>query len=79
MDMTKYLTCTLVLICCITTFAHNQHDPPAPVVNDALSEHQHFSDGGDHDTQYDHDMFLGRDEAKNFENLDPKIAKSKLR
>ena len=50
-----------------------------PVMSDALSEHQHFSDGGEHDTSYDHDMFLGRDEAKHFENVDPKIAKNKLR
>ena len=67
----------VVLVCC--TYAHTQHDPPMPVSNDALSEHQHFGDSGEHDTSYDHDMFLGRDEARNFENLDPKIAKNKLR
>jgi hypothetical protein len=78
MGITENLIC-IVLVCCITTYAHNQHDPPAPVASDALSEHQHFSDSGDHDTSYDHDMFLGRDEARNFENLDPKIAKNKLR
>ena len=79
MSMNQYLISTIVMVCFIVASAHNQHDPPMPVMSDALSEHQHFSDGGDHDTSYDHDMFLGRDEAKHFENLDPKIAKNKLR
>ena len=79
MGISQNLICIIVLVCCFTTHAHNQHDPPAPVPSDALSEHQHFSDSGEHDTSYDHDMFLGRDEARNFENLDPKIVKNKLR
>lgn len=69
----------VVLVCICTTDAHTPHEPPMPGASDPLSEHQHFSDSGDHDTSYDHDMFLGRDEAKKFENIDPKIAKIKLR
>jgi hypothetical protein len=77
MGITYNLLYSIVLICC--TYAHNQHDPPIPVPSDALSEHQHFTDSGEHDTSYDHDIFLGRDEARNFENVDPNVAKNKLR
>ena len=79
MSMNRYFISAIALVCCTIASAHSQHEPPMPVMSDALSEHQHFSDGGEHDTSYDHDMFLGRDEAKNFENVDPKIAKNKLR
>lgn len=79
MGSTRLFLWTVLLVCTSTSLAHEQHKPPVKTPSEALSEHQHYSDAGEHDASYDHDMFLGKDEAVNFENLDPKIAKNKLR
>lgn len=73
------LIAVVLLVCALTSDAHMEHMPPVPVQGDAMSDHQHFNDNGDHDASYDHEIFLGKDEAKQFDDLDPKLAKEKLR
>jgi hypothetical protein len=41
------------------------------VRGEKLSEKEHFHEGDDHDADYDHEAFLGRDEAHEFDQLSP--------
>lgn len=43
-----------------------------------LSDEEHFMDD-DHNTQYDHEAFLGKDEADRFDQLPPAEARRRLR
>ena len=43
-----------------------------------LSEEEHYSDGHEHNTQYDHEAFLGKEEAKNFDQLSKEEAGKRL-
>ena len=44
-----------------------------------LSDAEHFGEGSrEHNVQYDHDAFLGKDEQKSFENLRPDESKERL-
>jgi len=46
-----------------------------------LSDEEHFGDEegeGEHNSQYDHEAFLGKDEAKKFDDLSPDESKDKL-
>ena len=70
---------TVLLFCIVTTRAHTEHKPPVEMPVDAPSEHPHFNDNGDHDVSYDHEAFLGKDEAEEFDELEPEVAKAKLR
>ncbi len=42
-----------------------------------LSDKEHYH-GGEHDEDYDHDAFLGHDEAQEFENLSPEESMERL-
>jgi hypothetical protein len=42
-----------------------------------LSE-EHYSDGHEHNTQYDHEAFLGKEEAKRFDQLSKEDARKRL-
>lgn len=42
-----------------------------------LSGHEHFPEGG-HNTEYDHEAFLGKEEAERFDQLTPEEAKERL-
>jgi len=42
-----------------------------------LSENEHF-EGREHNSDYDHDAFLGHDQAKTFDDLSPEESKSRL-
>lgn len=43
-----------------------------------LSEEEHYGDGHDHNTQYDHEAFLGKEEAKKFNELSKEDARKRL-
>ncbi len=42
-----------------------------------LSDEKHFDDE-DHNPEYDHEAFLGRDEARSYEDLTPEESKERL-
>lgn len=49
------------------------------VVNDRkLSHKEHFHDGQEHDYDYDHEAFLGADEAREFDQLAPEESRARL-
>ncbi|XP_064482432.1 calumenin-A-like isoform X2 [Ornithodoros turicata] len=50
-----------------------QHRPQKP-----LSEAEHYVSTGEHNPKYDHDAFLGEDEAKSFDQLSPEESKRRL-
>ncbi len=45
-----------------------------------LSEEEHYPGDGhdDHNSEYDHDAFLGKEEAERFDQLPPEEAKRRL-
>ena len=44
-----------------------------------LSEEEHYpGDGHDHNAQYDHEAFLGKEQAERFDQLSPEEAKRRL-
>ena len=43
-----------------------------------LSEEEHYSDGHEHNTQYDHEAFLGKEEVKKFNELSKEEARKRL-
>lgn len=50
--------------------------PHDPLEHDSL--HGRHFDGGEHNTQFDHEAFLGADEAKKFDDLTPEESKRRL-
>lgn len=63
---------------CITTFvitAGNEHG--GRVKEKKLSDEDHF-EGEEHNPDYDHDAFLGEEEANEFNNLSPEESKERL-
>ncbi|XP_033117476.1 calumenin-B-like isoform X2 [Anneissia japonica] len=57
--------------------ADNQAHGKDRVKNQKLSHEEHF-DGDGHNTDYDHDAFLGEEEARTFEDLSPEESKARL-
>lgn len=47
------------------------------VLDNDLSHAQHFQDDT-HNTQYDHEAFLGEDQAKSFDQLPPEESRRRL-
>ncbi len=43
-----------------------------------LLKQDHYGAEGEHDEDYDHDAFLGHDEAAEFENLSPEESMERL-
>ena len=43
-----------------------------------MSEHEHFDGEGEHNADYDHDAFLGEEEAKEFDKLTPEESLRRL-
>uniref|UniRef100_A0A4D5RQ68 Reticulocalbin-3 n=1 Tax=Ixodes scapularis TaxID=6945 RepID=A0A4D5RQ68_IXOSC len=43
-----------------------------------LSDEQHYREGAEHNPDYDHDAFLGEEDAKTFEHLTPAESKDRL-
>ncbi|KAL7734731.1 hypothetical protein ACLKA6_011019 [Drosophila palustris] len=55
--------------------------PAGELINDPLehdSLHDRHFEGGEHNAQYDHEAFLGADEAKKFDELTPEESKRRL-
>ena len=51
----------------------------AEVHEHKISDAEHFNKDGKHDTTYDHDAFLGKGHGHDFDGLEPKEAKRRLR
>ena len=53
---------------------------PKSRVKDGLSDHdhEHGGPGHEHNPEFDHEAFLGKDEAKTFDELSPDESKEKL-
>lgn len=49
------------------------------VENHKISDEEHVHKDGTHDSSYDHDAFLGKSHGHDFDGLDPKVAKQRLR
>lgn len=43
-----------------------------------LSNEQHYDENAIHNTEYDHEAFLGAEEAKRFDQLSPEESKTRL-
>lgn len=43
-----------------------------------LSDEKHYGENSVHNTEYDHEAFLGEEEAKKFDQLSPEESKARL-
>ena len=43
-----------------------------------LSDQEHYNEDGEHNVEYDHEAFLGKERAKEFDQLSPEEAKRRL-
>lgn len=72
----------LVTICLIATHAvHAIPKPDEPLPGAAhghSAQHSSHLNSDKHDTQYDHEQFLGEDQAKTFDELAPEESRRRL-
>ena len=69
------LTLTLTLATVLAKPAENDRVRKDP----KLSTNEHYvGDGHDHNADYDHDAFLGEEDAKTFESLTPEESRERL-
>uniref|UniRef100_A0A915BA27 Reticulocalbin-3 n=1 Tax=Parascaris univalens TaxID=6257 RepID=A0A915BA27_PARUN len=61
---------TVLLVAVLTALAFAEHGDP-------LSDKDH-NKGGEHDSKYDHDAFLGKDTAAEYDDLTPEKSKERL-
>jgi len=67
-----FVFCIIFLICSI---AMAKEDPKK---QEGLSDEKHFNAAGEHNAKYDHDAFVGEEEAKKYEKLSAEESKEKL-
>jgi len=68
---------TMLYIALLVSLVLTCHASPKARVKDGLSEHDHHK-GTEHNPEFDHEAFLGKDEAKTFDELTPDQSKEKL-
>lgn len=72
---TAFTIVTLLVITQVTTSAVPKSDEAKRVLDHDFAQHM----GGDeHSKQYDHEQFLGEDQAKNFDQLPPEESRRRL-
>lgn len=70
-------TSVLLLLVVVTSALPKSDDKKDRVIDRELSDKEHFQNEH-HNPQYDHDAFLGAEEAKTFEQLEPEESKRRL-
>lgn len=70
---------TVLLLLAVVTFAipKPEDNKKDRVVDRELSDKEHFQNQH-HNTQYDHEAFLGEEEAKTFDQLPPEESRRRL-
>ena len=74
------LKSVILLVLCLDILQSASVDKKDRVVREKkLSDKEHFAgDDHEHDFDYDHEAFLGHDEAREFDQLPPEESKSRL-
>ena len=68
------LLCVLFLL---LNIGYGQTGPKDRVINEVLSSEEHF-DKEEHNPEYDHEAFLGKEGTRTFEELTPEQSKKRL-
>ena len=68
---------SLLCLICFILFSFGVCGPTDKRGPKDLSEHDHFQ-GEEHNLQYDHEAFLGKEGAKEFDHLTPEESKRRL-
>lgn len=72
-----WVTVGCVLFNCAVSVSIPKSDEKRVLDNDLLSHAKHY-DNEEHNKQYDHEAFLGEDEAKKFDELTPEESRRRL-
>lgn len=67
----------LISTACVVTSAEPKPTHKSRVVDRQLSGEKHY-DGDEHNAEYDHDAFVGQEEAKTFDELTPEESQKRL-
>ena len=69
----------VVVIATVAVFAiPNPNDKKSHVVNKKLSDLEHEDNDGHHNPEFDHEAFLGKEDAQKFDSLSPEESKRRL-
>lgn len=69
-----FISSSLLLYFCVQSTAIPK--PDDPIISEHLLHSNHLQNP--HDTKYDHDQFLGEDQAKTFDQLLPEESRRRL-
>lgn len=74
--MKSYIICGVLLACLV----FQCYASPKRVIDPELSKEDHYAEGGghEHNPEYDHEAFVGKDQARQFEELTPEQSKERL-
>jgi len=74
--MNSYIFSGVLLLCLV----FQCYAGPKRVIDPELSKEDHYADGADHEhnPEYDHEAFVGKDQARQFEELTPEQSKERL-
>lgn len=72
------LLITLAAVVSCSAVPNHAGDKKSHVVDQKLSDLEHLDEEGHHNTEYDHEAFLGKDDAQKFDNLAPEESKRRL-
>lgn len=76
--MLLFVASAVCLVLANTAMAIPKPDEPQHHGLDHLAHASHLQEGGPHDAQYDHEQFLGEDQAKTFDQLVPEESRRRL-
>ncbi|KAK2184111.1 hypothetical protein NP493_281g00049 [Ridgeia piscesae] len=68
----------LALVAATLSSAIPKHDDNKRVIDKELSDEKHYAEGEEHNPEYDHEAFLGKETAKTFDELTPEESKKRL-
>lgn len=77
MWMRTVIVCAVLFVSTAIAIPKPEDSLPSSRVVDELSHAKHFQDET-HNKQYDHDAFLGEEEAKTFDELTPEESQRRL-
>ena len=78
--MVRFFSALCVCVCLLLVDARPpdaKEEKKSRVYDQDLSEEEHFKEDEEHNTEYDHEAFLGKDKKK-FDELTPEESKERL-
>ena len=76
--MAQLFSVLCICLCLLAVRAAPEKTPESRVHDGKLSDKAHYDKDGKHNTEYDHEAFLGKKEKKSFDQLTPAESRERL-